>query len=94
MDERLEYVCVCGGGGIVCVGRGGGVLCVWGGGVLCVGGGGYLCECVWDSLARKSHFNQLCVVDQANISGGQFISLASCRIAISDIACSLSSLQR
>ena len=31
-----------------------------------------------DSLARKSHFNQLCGGYQAKISGGQFISLASC----------------
>ena len=31
-----------------------------------------------DSLARKSHFNQLCGGYQAKNSGGQFISLASC----------------
>ena len=31
-----------------------------------------------DSLARNSHFNQLCGGHQAKISGGQFISLASC----------------
>ena len=31
-----------------------------------------------DSLARKSHFNQLCGGYQAKISGGQFTSLASC----------------
>ena len=31
-----------------------------------------------DSLARKSHFNQLCGGYQAKISGGQFISPASC----------------
>ena len=30
------------------------------------------------SLARKSHFNQLCGGYQAKNSGGQFISLASC----------------
>ena len=29
-----------------------------------------------DSLARKSHFNQPCGVDQVNISGGQFESLS------------------
>ena len=31
-----------------------------------------------DSLARKSHFKQLCGGYQAKNSGGQFISLASC----------------
>ena len=47
---------------------------------------GVVCVCVekkWknenmDSLARKSHFNQLCGGYQAKNSGGQFISLASC----------------
>ena len=45
--------------------------------VLVCGG---LCVCVrvWDSLARKSHFKQLCGGYQAKNSGGQFISLASC----------------
>ena len=43
-----------------------------------------LCVCVKiemknrDSLARKSHFKQLCGGYQAKNSGGLFISLASC----------------
>ena len=46
-------------------------------GVVCV------CRKNWknenrDSLARKSHFKQLCGEYQAKTSGGQFISLASC----------------
>ena len=47
---------------------------------------GVVCVCVEknekmknrNSLARKSHFNQLCGGYQAKNSGGQFISLASC----------------
>ena len=44
---------------------------------------GCVCVCTWkmknrDSLARKSHFKQLCGGYQAKNSGGQFISLASC----------------
>ena len=47
---------------------------------------GVMCVCVEkngkmknrDSLARKSHFKQLCGGYQAKDSGGQFISLASC----------------
>ena len=47
---------------------------------------GAVCVCVEkngkmknrDSLARKSHFKQLCGGYQAKNSGGQFISLASC----------------
>ena len=68
--------CVC-----VCV-----CLCVW---VLVVCACMCSCVCVCvcvkngkmenrDSLARKSHFNQLCGGYQAKNSGGQFISLASC----------------
>ena len=64
-------MCVC-----VCV-------CVCARARVCVCVRACVCVCVWkmknrDSLARKSCFNQPCGVDQAKISGGQFISLASC----------------
>ena len=51
---------------------------------VCVCARARVCVCVWKMKKigihwpEKSCFNQPCGVDQAKISGGQFISLASC----------------